>query len=440
MSRQLFSAYQLELRQALCRQPEIQQLLAAGACHCIEQYSDSRSPIGKMSLPPVLSPTKQPLLASCPSKQVMCSPTRQPLSPCNINANRETLAPAVVKRSLAVPQAFSSSAGSGASRSPAHKWQENIVLRAPACVMAVHSPATPSLPHQQPSVVGRSSSSVTGHQAQQRPHHLRCSIIPHITSHLGSAAVTQSVSGHSQPCRSSASGSRRAVHAAATVSTLDLVDQVPGVLDVPPRLEQTCGLDHLLHSRAAPHQHQDQHRTVMSGRRVHSQFDVPLGVDWLTGADVHEAELGAGKLELIMGPMFAGKSTRLMARVQDVSDAGRVAVAVKSAKDERYGCHWVVTHDGRCMRCYTADTLQEFKQLMGPHYQKLQVLAIDEAQFFPDLLEFCRTAVDFEGKHVIVAGLSGDFKRQRFGQLLELMPLADSITQLASKCAFCEQE
>lgn len=69
-----------------------------------------------------------------------------------------------------------------------------------------------------------------------------------------------------------------------------------------------------------------------------------------------------------------------------------------------------------------------------------QVLAIDEAQFFPDLVEFCRSAVDDEGKHVIVAGLSGDFKRQRFGDLLELMPLADSIKQLKSKCAFCNQE
>lgn len=69
-----------------------------------------------------------------------------------------------------------------------------------------------------------------------------------------------------------------------------------------------------------------------------------------------------------------------------------------------------------------------------------QVVAIDEAQFFPDLAEFCSEAVDVDGKHVIVAGLSGDFKRQRFGQLLELMPLADSITQLRSKCAFCEAE
>jgi thymidine kinase len=92
------------------------------------------------------------------------------------------------------------------------------------------------------------------------------------------------------------------------------------------------------------------------------------------------------------------------------------------------------------MRCYTADSLAQFRELLGPAYHKLQVLAIDEAQFFPDLAEFCAQAVDGDGKHVIVAGLSGDFRRRRFGQLLELMPLADSITQLTSKCGFCSSE
>eukprot|EP00882_Tetradesmus_deserticola_P034412 GHRQ01039459.1.p1 GENE.GHRQ01039459.1~~GHRQ01039459.1.p1 ORF type:complete len:140 (+),score=65.03 GHRQ01039459.1:383-802(+) len=139
--------------------------------------------------------------------------------------------------------------------------------------------------------------------------------------------------------------------------------------------------------------------------------------------------------------MFAGKTTALIQRVQQVSaHEGRLAVAVKSSKDERYGCHWVVTHDGRCMRCYTADTLAQFKQLLGPAYHKVALLAIDEAQFFPDLAEFCDQAVDGDGKHVVVAGLSGDFRRRRFGQLLDLMPLADSITQLTSTCAFCSSK
>jgi hypothetical protein len=88
--------------------------------------------------------------------------------------------------------------------------------------------------------------------------------------------------------------------------------------------------------------------------------------------------------------------------------SSKVHVAVKSSKDARYSSHWVVSHDGRCMRCYTADSLAQFKLALGPAWAKLQVLAIDEAQFFPDLLEFCQAAVDRDGKHVIVAGLAGE--------------------------------
>lgn len=65
------------------------------------------------------------------------------------------------------------------------------------------------------------------------------------------------------------------------------------------------------------------------------------------------------------------------------------------------------------------------------------MLAIDEAQFFADLVQFCTEAVEGRGQRVIVAGLDGDFRRRKFGQLLELVPLADSVTKLSSKCAEC---
>jgi len=65
------------------------------------------------------------------------------------------------------------------------------------------------------------------------------------------------------------------------------------------------------------------------------------------------------------------------------------------------------------------------------------VLAIDEAQFFADLVPFCTEAAEGRGQRVIVAGLDGDFRRGKFGQLLELVPLADSVTKLSSQCAEC---
>lgn len=59
-----------------------------------------------------------------------------------------------------------------------------------------------------------------------------------------------------------------------------------------------------------------------------------------------------------------------------------------------------------------------------------------QAQFFDDLLAFALVA-EADGKQLVVAGLDGDFKRQRFGQLLELLPLADSVTKLSGTCQFC---
>jgi thymidine kinase len=279
------------------------------------------------------------------------------------------------------------------------------------------------------------------------------------------------------------------------------------VLEFPPELEAaaTCA------APGAPPQQQQQQQprapaSSMSGRRLALRFDMPVGLDWLCGLPDHNAALGEGRLEVILGPMFAGKTTALLDRVKQLAGTGgggkgggggRVHVAVKSSKDSRYSTHWVVAHNGHCMRCYTADSLAQFRLALGPLWHKVSVLAVDEAQFFPDLVEFCGQAVDGDGKTVIVAGLSGarlrrrargrpgrggsavacvgpacsssrrcsacathatpkrraartpcppahaaagDFRRQRFGQVLDLLPLADKVTQLTSKCGFCDAE
>ncbi|KAG0487251.1 hypothetical protein HPP92_009346 [Vanilla planifolia] len=70
-------------------------------------------------------------------------------------------------------------------------------------------------------------------------------------------------------------------------------------------------------------------------------------------------------------------------------------------------------------------------------YNMLDVIGIDEAQFFEDLYDFCRIAADLDGKTVIVAGLDGDYLRRRFGAVLDIIPLADSLTKLTSRCELC---
>ena len=69
---------------------------------------------------------------------------------------------------------------------------------------------------------------------------------------------------------------------------------------------------------------------------------------------------------------------------------------------------------------------------MGSEYSSYSVIAIDEAQFLPDLLQFCSHAADVDNKQILIAGLDGDFRRQRFGQVGQLSCLASLLSNLRS--------
>jgi thymidine kinase len=70
-------------------------------------------------------------------------------------------------------------------------------------------------------------------------------------------------------------------------------------------------------------------------------------------------------------------------------------------------------------------------------FMRSSIILVDEAQFFPDLLEFVRLATDVFEKEVYLFGLDGDTERKPFGQLLECIPLADSVTKLKALCKIC---
>ncbi|KAL4320936.1 hypothetical protein HN51_065107 [Arachis hypogaea] len=111
---------------------------------------------------------------------------------------------------------------------------------------------------------------------------------------------------------------------------------------------------------------------------------------------------------------------------------------IKSSKDTRYGLDSIVTHDGAKLPCWALTNLSSFKQKFGIEaYEKLDVIGIDEAQFFEDLYDFCREAADHDGKTVIVAGLDGNYLRRSFGSVLDIIPLADTVTKLTALCEIC---
>lgn len=147
-----------------------------------------------------------------------------------------------------------------------------------------------------------------------------------------------------------------------------------------------------------------------------------------------------GSIDVIMGPMFAGKTSALLERVSDSEASGHEVLLLKHSKDSRYSSGHVVTHNGVSRECCAVASLNQFKEDNPQEYDACDVIAIDEAQFFQDLVSFCRVAADEDGKHVIVAGLDGDFMRRKFGQVLDLLPLADSVEKLNASCFFCSQE
>ncbi|KAK9916005.1 hypothetical protein WJX75_007211 [Coccomyxa subellipsoidea] len=138
--------------------------------------------------------------------------------------------------------------------------------------------------------------------------------------------------------------------------------------------------------------------------------------------------------------MFAGKTSELLRRVEQHEAAGMKVAVVKSSVDTRYHATRVVSHDGQSKVCFAASSLGELRSQLGDKYLEYNVIAIDEAQFLPDLLEFCTTAADIDHKQIVIAGLDGDFKRQRFGQVLDMVSVADSVTKLAGKCAYCNEQ
>lgn len=137
--------------------------------------------------------------------------------------------------------------------------------------------------------------------------------------------------------------------------------------------------------------------------------------------------------------MFAGKTSELLRRAERYEQQNLNVVILKSNKDNRYSTSHVVTHDGTRKPCHSVPTLHHFKTSIDPHaYSSIDVIAIDEAQFFSDLKDFCLTAADLDHKKIILAGLDGDFMRQRFGQVLDLIPVADTVTKLTAECMFCK--
>lgn len=144
-------------------------------------------------------------------------------------------------------------------------------------------------------------------------------------------------------------------------------------------------------------------------------------------------------LHLIIGCMFSGKSTELIRRVRRLKAIGRRVIVLNHIIDDRYGESDICsTHYGDGISAIKISKLKNFL-IRYESWQSLgvDVVCIDEAQFFGDLYDGVFQLVEKYKLYVIVAGLSGDYKRDNFGEMYRLFPLADTIVKLDAYCGVC---
>ena len=145
-------------------------------------------------------------------------------------------------------------------------------------------------------------------------------------------------------------------------------------------------------------------------------------------------ELQKGWIEVICGPMFAGKSEELIRRVKTLSYAHQKIIAFKPAIDNRYDKSAIASHDGEKYQAFAIKSAEDILPLVE---SDVQVVAIDEVQFFKDsIVSICESLAD-RGVRVIVAGLDTDFRGEPFGVMPLLLARAEFVTKLSAACTVC---
>ena len=140
-----------------------------------------------------------------------------------------------------------------------------------------------------------------------------------------------------------------------------------------------------------------------------------------------------GSIEVIAGSMFSGKTEELIRRLKRAKIARLKVEIFKPAIDTRYSSAEVVSHDENSIMSTPVETSGNIMLLAGD----VDVIGIDEAQFFDNGLLEVSVSLANQGIRVIIAGLDMDFKGKPFGPIPGLMAVADHITKVHAICMRC---
>ncbi len=142
----------------------------------------------------------------------------------------------------------------------------------------------------------------------------------------------------------------------------------------------------------------------------------------------------AGRVEIICGSMFCGKTEELIRRVRRAIIARQHVQVFKPDIDDRYGIQRVTSHTGQNVEAIPVKLPEDMFNYLTPD---TTVVAIDEAQFFAASITHVVTDLAARGVRVIVAGLDLDFRGEPFGSMPELLCRAEEVTKLQAICVIC---
>jgi thymidine kinase len=146
-------------------------------------------------------------------------------------------------------------------------------------------------------------------------------------------------------------------------------------------------------------------------------------------------------LTIIIGPMYSGKSSELIHRI-NLSQNSKLVI--NHISDTRYDKNNIVSHNGLKYSCISLENLEDlftnYHNLFIHNLDNIEDIFIDEAQFFKDIYNVVWSLVVNMNKNVFISGLDGDFQIQPFkSRMLELIPLATEIIKLKSQCYICKK-